>query len=130
MSMWAVLAAPLMVSADLTRLSAASRSAVSNGDVIAVDQDPAGVQGTLVSSSGEGQVWVRPLADGSRAVAFLNRGSSALRIRTTASTVGMPPATRYLVRDLWSHSTHSSGAALAAYVGPQSTTLLRVYLAG
>src|SRR2546421_4878796 len=77
MSMWALLAAPLMVSANLTSLSAASRTALENGEVIGIDQDPAGVQGTLLASSGEAQVWVRPLSDGSRAVALLNRGSSA-----------------------------------------------------
>jgi alpha-galactosidase len=129
LSMWAVLAAPLMISADLTRISAASRSAVANGEVLAVDQDPAGVQGTLVSSSAQGQVWVRPLADGSRAVALLNRGSGSLRIGTSAAAIGMPAAARYLVRDLWRHATRSSGAAIAADVGGQSTTLLRVYLA-
>jgi alpha-galactosidase len=130
MSMWAMLAAPLMISADLNRIKPSSRAAVSNGDVVALDQDPAGAQGTLVSSSGQGQVWVRALADGSRAVALLNRGSSALRIRTSAVTVGMPAGARYLVRDLWQHSTHSSGPGISAYVGPQSTTLLRLYLAG
>jgi alpha-galactosidase len=130
LSMWAILAAPLMISTDLTRITSASRSAVSNGEVIAVDQDPAGVQGTLVASSGQGQVWVRALGDGSRAVALLNRGSSSLRIRTSAGAIGMPAAARYLVRDLWRHATRSSGAAIAADVAPQSTTLLRVYVGG
>jgi alpha-galactosidase len=126
MSMWAVLAAPLMISDDLTRISAASRAAVSNGEVIAIDQDPAGVQGTLVSSGGQGQVWVRPLGDGSRAVALLNRGSSSLRIQTSAAAVGMPAAGRYQLRDVWSHRMRSTSGPIAAGVPPQSTVLLRV----
>ena len=129
LSMWAVLAAPLMISDDLTRIGAASLAAVANGEVIAIDQDPAGVQGTLVSSGGEGQVWVRPLADGSRVVALLNRGSSTVRIRTSARSVGMAPAARYLLRDLWRHTTRSSSGAITADVPPQSTAMLRVYLA-
>jgi alpha-galactosidase len=128
--MWAVLAAPLMISDDLTRVGRAAHAAVANGDVIAIDQDPAGVQGTLVSSSGEGQVWVKPLADGSRAVALLNRGSGTVRIRTSAAAVGMPAGARYLLRDLWRHRTGSTGGAIVAAVAPRSTTLLRVYLAG
>jgi alpha-galactosidase len=84
------------------------------------------VQGTLVSSSGEGEVWARPLADGSRAVALLNRGSSPLRIRTSALGVGMPAAGRYQLRDVWGHSTRTTRGPIAAEVGAQSTVLLRV----
>ena len=75
-SMWAMLAAPLMISDDMLTMSRASLATVSNRQVIAIDQDPAGVQATLVpnSSIGNGQVWIKPLADGSYAVALLNRG--------------------------------------------------------
>ncbi|TMK25180.1 MAG: alpha-galactosidase [Actinobacteria bacterium] len=126
LSMWAILAAPLMISDDLTRIRPASRAAVLSGEAIAIDQDPAGVQGTLVSSSGQGQVWVRPLADGSRAVALLNRGSSPLTIRTTAAGVGLPAAARYRLRDVWVHATRTTRGSIVAGVGPQSTVLLRV----
>jgi alpha-galactosidase len=63
-------------------------------------------------------------------VALLNRGPGTLRIRTSATAVGMPAGARYLVRDLWRHTTGSTGGAIVAGVAPQSTTLLRVYLAG
>jgi alpha-galactosidase len=126
MSMWAILAAPLMISDDLTRISDASRAAVSNEEVVAVDQDPAGVQGTLLSSAGAGQVWVRPLVDGSRAVALLNRGSSPVRIRTSAAALGIGGARRYLLRDLWRRAARTTSGAIAATVAPQSTVLLRV----
>jgi alpha-galactosidase len=130
LSMWAILAAPLMVSDDLTRISAASRTAVANGEVIAIDQDPGGVQGTLVSAAAAGEVWARPLADGSRAVALLNRGSSPLRIRTSASSVGLPVAGRYLIRDVWRHGGRLTGGPISAAVPAQSTVLLRVSVAG
>jgi alpha-galactosidase len=127
MSMWAMLAAPLMVSDDLTRISSASLEAIRNSEVIAVDQDPAGVQGTLVATSGAGQVWVKPLSDGSRAVALLNRGSSPRVLRTSATAVGMPAAGGYLVRDLWSRAAHTTSGAIASWVGGDSTIMLRVY---
>jgi alpha-galactosidase len=127
MSMWAMLAAPLMVSAELTRISRASLEAIRNGEVIAVDQDPAGVQGTLIATAGAGQVWVKPLSDGSRAVALLNRGSSPLVIRTSASATGMPAAAGYLVRDLWTRAAHATSGAIASRVGGDSTVMLRVY---
>lgn len=126
MSMWSILAAPLMISDDLSRMSAASRAAVSNSEVIAIDQDPAGVQGTLVSSSGNGQVWVKPLSGGARAVALLNRGSSAVRISTSAAAIGMPPGGGYVLRDVWAHSTRRSSGSISAVVAGDSTVLLRV----
>jgi alpha-galactosidase len=130
LSMWAILAAPLMISDDLTRISGASRTAVANEEVIAIDQDPAGVQGTLLSTAGADQVWVKPLADGSRAVALLNRGFTAARIRTSAAAIGIGGARRYLLRDLWRHTGRTTGGAIAATVAPQSTVLLRVRAAG
>jgi hypothetical protein len=129
-SMWAMLAAPLMVSRDLGRLSRASLATIENREAIAVDQDPLGAQGTLVASEGAGQVWVRALSDGSRAVALLNRGTVPLRIETSAGAVGLGPARRYAVRDLWTHRTSTTSGALGAEAGRDSTVLLRVAVAG
>jgi alpha-galactosidase len=126
-SMWAMLAAPLMVSEALTKVSPTNLATLENSEVIGLDQDPAGVQGTLLSSSGNGEVWVKPLVDGSRAVALLNRGSSAMRIETSASAVGLPAASSYAVRNLWTHTTSSTGGGIGAEVGGDSTVLLRIY---
>jgi alpha-galactosidase len=125
-SMWAMLAAPLMVSANLQTISKASMEAVSNREVIAVDQDRAGIQGTLLSSNGDGQVWVKPLGDGSRAVALLNEGTSALTISTSAAAVGMARASSYTLRNLWTHATSTSTGTISASVPSDSTVLLRV----
>lgn len=126
LSMWAMLAAPLMVSVDLTRMSTASLKAVSNREVIAVDQDRAGIQGTLLSSAGGGQVWVKPLSDGSDAVALLNRGPSPLTIATSAAAVGLAPASSYSLRDLWAHTTVATAGTIAAEVPGEAAVLLRV----
>jgi len=135
LSMWAMLAAPLMISADLTRMSATSQAGVGNSEVIAIDQDPAGAQGTLIASAGAGQVWVKPLSDdrsgiGQRAVALLNRGSTPQRIETSALAAGMPASGRYLLRNLWTHTTHTTSGRIAAEVPGDSTVLLRVSAAG
>jgi hypothetical protein len=127
-SMWAMLAAPLMVSADLISIGSPSEAVLANREAIAIDQDPAGQQARLLTSSGEGQVWVKPLSDGSRAVALLNRGSATLRIATTAAAVGMGAASSYAVRNVWSGSLADIGksASIAANVPGDSTVLLRV----
>jgi alpha-galactosidase len=127
LSMWAIVAAPLMVSENLANMSSETLEALTNREVIAIDQDPAGIQGTLHSSKGNAQVWAKPLSDGSRAVALLNRGSTPLTISTSAQAVGMAPAASYSLRNLWTHSTSASASAISAQVPGESTVLLRVY---
>jgi alpha-galactosidase len=126
LSMWAMLAAPLMISDNLTKISSSSLTAVQNNEVIAIDQDPAGVQGTLLSSSGTGEVWVKPLVGGARAVALLNRGSSPIEIRTSAGAIGMPAAPSYTLGNVWTHTTSSTGGSISAELPGDSTVLLRV----
>jgi alpha-galactosidase len=127
-SMWAMLAAPLMVSDDMLTMSKASLATVSNSQVIAIDQDPAGVQGTLVpnSSVGNGQVWIKPLSDGSYAVALLNRGQPTLQISTTASALPIPAAHSYKVTNVWTNQRSTSTGAFTALVQGYATVLLRV----
>ncbi|MGH2834031.1 MAG: glycoside hydrolase family 27 protein [Solirubrobacteraceae bacterium] len=125
-SMWAMLAAPLMVSDDLTKLGPSSLSTLQDSEAIAIDQDPAGVQGTLLSTSGNAQVWVKPLLGGERAVALLNRGSSATQIETSASAAGLAPARSYTVRNVWTHSRSITSGAIAAKVPGDGIVLVRV----
>jgi len=126
LSMWAILAAPLMISDDLDTMTPRSASDSANPEVIAIDQDPAGVQGTLVAAAGAAEVWVKPLSDGSRAVALLNRGSTPLRINASALGVGLARAARYSLRDVWAHSTTTITGAFGATVPADGTALYRI----
>ena len=62
------------------------------------------------SSSGNGEVWVKPLANGDRAVALLNRGSSTLELSTTTTAIGMPAASGYLLRNVWTGAVAPVGS--------------------
>ncbi len=102
-SLWAIMAAPLIAGNDVRAMSQSTREILTNREVIAVDQDSLGVQGTIVEErSPELQVWMKPLKDGSRAVVLLNR--SALQTVIAASWWRLRVAGRAHVRDLWSHS--------------------------
>jgi alpha-galactosidase len=125
LSMWSMLAAPLMVSADLRSIGRTSLQALENSSVVAVDQDPAGVQARLVAASGEGEVWARPVLGG-RAVALLNRGSHPITIATSAAAVGLAPAGLYTVRNLWSQAVTTTSGPISARVAPYGTVMLRV----
>jgi alpha-galactosidase len=125
-SMWAMLAAPLMISDNMVTMSRASLTTLANKAVVAVDQDPAGIQGTLVSALGNGEVWKKPLINGNYAVALLNRGSSAITISTTASALGLPAAHSYSVTRLWTNQHSTSSGSFSAQVQGDATVLLRV----
>ncbi len=116
-SLWAILAAPLIAGNDLRTMSAATRDLLTNREVIAVDQDSLGVQGWLAEQVKPGeQVWVKPLADGAKAVLLLNRGDSTAEIRADWSAIGLAPRARARVRDLWAHANR--GAFTGGYAAP------------
>jgi alpha-galactosidase len=99
---------------------------LTNRDVLAVDQDPLGSQGTRIATQGLGDVWVRRLANGDRAVALLNRGTTPLSIATTATAAGLAHASAYTVNDLWSHTRTETAGTIRATVPPGSAVLYRV----
>lgn len=125
-SLWSVMAAPLLIGTDLRKASQATWDILGNTEVIAVDQDPLGKQGTVVSSAGGRWVVAKRMADGSRAVALFNESGTAQRIATSAGAVGLPHADGYAVRDLWQHRTYNTAGTLATTVPAHGTVLLRV----
>jgi len=88
-SMWAIMAAPLLIGSDIRNASATTLSILTNSDVIAVDQDPLGRQGTILAHSGSTYVYRKPLANGDVLVALFNETSSPATITTTAAAAGL-----------------------------------------
>jgi alpha-galactosidase len=126
-SMWAMLAAPLILGSDPRSLSSTSINMLKNSQVIAIDQDSLGAQGWLVSQTSTGQqVWVKPLASGARAVALFNRGSSAQQLATTATAAGLPKASRYTLLNVWTNQSSTSRGKISAFVRPDAVVLYRV----
>ena len=100
-SFWALFAAPLMAGNDLQTMSADIRAILTNREVIAVDQDPLGIQGRKVRDNGPHEVWMKPLADGTRAVILFNRGTEESPITVEWEDIGLHQGGRATVRDLW-----------------------------
>jgi alpha-galactosidase len=75
-SLWAMLAAPLLAGNDLPNMKPEIKAILTNRDVIAIDQDPLGRQGSRIYSDGEVEVWTRPLAGGALAIAVVNVGDN------------------------------------------------------
>ncbi|MEU6123028.1 NPCBM/NEW2 domain-containing protein [Streptomyces sp. NPDC047123] len=125
-SMWSIMAAPLLIGSDLRKASPRTFEILGNEEVIAVDQDPLGRQGSVVSSEGGRWVVAKQMKDGSRAVALFNETGSAQSVATTAKAVGLPGADAYTLRDLWQHKSFHTAGRIAATVPAHGTVLLRV----
>jgi alpha-galactosidase len=102
-SLWSLLAAPLIAGNDLRNMRPEIQEILTNKEVIAVDQDPLGREGTRVYKSGEQEVWAKQLSDGRRAVVLLNRGSAEQEISANWEELGYPNYLNASVRDLWEH---------------------------
>lgn len=100
-SLWSILAAPLLIGCDLSLLDEFTVKLLTNSEVIAVDQDVAGIQGDRVKFDKQNQIeiWSRPLADGSLAVGLFNLSDKEQSISVTWSELGISGDRK--VRNLW-----------------------------
>jgi alpha-galactosidase len=120
MSLWAISGAPLILGVDLTTpLSAATMDTLTNPEVLAVDQDPRGMQAIRVAVPQNGLgVWAKLLSgQGRRAVVLLNTTGSAAPITVNWKDLGLDPAASADVRDIWAHKdlgSHTSGYTVPA----------------
>jgi alpha-galactosidase len=99
MSLWCILAAPLMAGNNLVAMDAETRALLTNPEVIAIDQDPLGIQGHRIKQEGPLEVWAKPLNDGSIAVGMFNRGWGAMPVTIDFRDIGL--GNSLALRDLW-----------------------------
>ena len=126
-SFWCLLAAPLMAGNDLGAMTPATREILTNREVIAVDQDPLGKQGSRVRDDGDLEVWARPLADGSRAVILFNRSAKPAAVAVGWTEIGYPKTVEAKVRDLWQHKDLGAfKGSFQATVAPHGVVMVRI----
>jgi alpha-galactosidase len=100
MTLWAMLAAPLLAGNDLSKMTPETLSILTNKEVIAIDQDTLGRQGERLTAVGPYETWVRDLSNGDKAVALFNRGESSVLFKFSTQSIGWKKAT---ARNLWTH---------------------------
>jgi alpha-galactosidase len=98
-SLWCLLAAPLIFSGDITRLDGFTSSLLNNDEVIDVDQDPLGKPGRRVAMEDDREVWAREMEDGTQAVGLFNRGECESTVTAKWGDLGIKGP--WIVRDLW-----------------------------
>jgi alpha-galactosidase len=126
-SLWAEMAAPLLISTDMTHLSAQAQSILANKAVLAVDQDSYGAQGTIVKTEGNIDILAKPLENGDIAVVLFNKGETAANASISAHDAGFsisPPA--YLLDNLWTHRVTETSSAIAANIPAHGVVMYRI----
>ncbi len=125
MSLWAMLAAPLLAGNDLANMDSETQSILTNRGVIAIDQDAAGKQGKRKAESGDTQIWVKDLSGGDQAVAVFNLGESETTVPVKWSQIGLKTPSK--AQDVWSgKDIDLDGPEYKATVASHGVLLLRV----
>lgn len=109
MSLWVILAAPLLAGNDLSKMTEADKSLLMNKEAIAIDQDSLGKQGDRLYESGDLDVWTKPLSGGRVAVGLFNRSWSVRDVSVNLAEIGFRSGGD--VRDVWEKKDlgHRSG---------------------
>jgi len=103
-AIWAIIAAPLFISNDLRKLTPEALNILKNTEIIAVNQDRAGIQGRRIWADSMLEIWVRPLHDTSVAVVFFNGQpyGTPVPMQVSLAQAGIKTASAK-VRDLYAH---------------------------
>jgi len=136
-SIWAMLAAPLIAGNDVRNASRQTREILTNREIIAVDQDPLGVQGFPAVSEDGLEVWAKPLANESWAICFLNRSGGPKNIEfdwkenfikdDLSQRQFDARKTIYRIRDLWAgKAVGTTAASIRAVIQPHDVLVLRL----
>lgn len=104
-SIWAISKAPLLIGCDVRNMTKETMEIISNEEVIAVNQDPLGVQAKKVRLEGDWEVWAGPLTHYRVAVLLVNRGAFRTSITAHWDDIGIPAGSVVEARDLWAHKT-------------------------
>ncbi len=123
MSLWCMMAAPLMITCDVRHMNAATKRILSNQDIIAIDQDPLGKQAARVIYNNTWQVFVKPLSNGDIAVAVLNVSEATQTANIPLSELGI--ANKNQAKDLWSKEMLRIDNAIEVKVAPHETKVYR-----
>jgi alpha-galactosidase len=126
MSLWAMMAAPLITGADLRKISQEALAILKNRELIAIDQDPLGKQARVVAEDAGLLAFAKPLVGGDVAVALYNSTDVAAIVQVSAAQAGLPSAPAYRVKDVWSELLLHAGSVLAAGVPAHGTVVYRV----
>lgn len=124
-TLWSLLASPLLIGCDMTKLDDFTNALLMNPEVIAINQDPLGRQASRIAQQGRTETWARPLADGGMAVGLFNRGRIPTDITITWDVLKCSGPQK--VRNLWTMSDEGTETnQYTATVQPHGAVFLKL----
>ena len=124
MSLWCIMASPLMITCDVRNMNEATRRILMNADAIAINQDALGKQAERKINTPTWQVFVKPLANGDVALGILNVSDSPQIADFNLNELGIFGKRK--AKDVWSKKERSIGKRVKGNVAPHETMLLRL----
>ncbi|HVS54066.1 MAG TPA: putative Ig domain-containing protein [Opitutaceae bacterium] len=126
LSLWCLLASPLLIGCDLERMDDFTLGLLTNDEVLEVDQDSLGRQAVQVGGAGAAKIYAKPLDDGSLAVGLFNAGTVETKIAATWADLKLAGPQR--VRDLWRQQDLGAfEEKFEATVAPHGVALVRIF---
>ena len=125
-SLWALLASPLLIGCDMTQLDEFTYSLLTNDEVLDINQDVLGKQASRIAQNGSLEIWVKDLEDGSKAVGMFNRGMFAASHSVSWKELGIKG--NYIVRDVWSQKNiMTTNEKFTSNIPAHGVKLIKVY---
>ena len=127
-SLWCMMAAPLMASNDLRKMTPSTIQILTNREAIGINQDPLGIQGHIVRREGTAEIWAaKRLFDGSQAVLVFNSGTAPADVHVTWPDIGSADSAALYVRNLWTQQTTGpQRGGITVTVPPGDVAFLRI----
>jgi alpha galactosidase A-like protein/alpha galactosidase C-like protein len=128
LTLWAEQAAPLIMGTDVVNMAPQDVGLYENSEVLAVDQDPLGVQAAVLTNADGHWVLVKPLANGNLAVVLFNANATPWAdADVSLDALGLDSSQAYTARDPWTHTNDTvRGALRVASIPAHGSVLLRV----
>jgi len=113
-ALWCLIKSPLLIGCDLTDVNSADLAILNNTELIAINQDKLGAQGSKLVSNNDLEVWGGPLTGNRYCVILFNRSGSTASITVTFSVLNTT-TTSFQLRDLYAHQ--NIGTFSKSYTG-------------
>jgi alpha-galactosidase len=125
-SLWCLLSAPLLIGCDMGNLDDFTLNLLKNRHVIAIDQDALGVQADKIIDKEGFQVWVKPMADGSKAIGIFNLNNSYANYTLNFKDIAPGKVTN--VREVWTQKRLKyPGNKISCHIPPHGVKLIQVF---
>jgi alpha-galactosidase len=126
-SLWCLLASPLMAGNDIRNMTPEIKEILTNKEIIGLNQDALGTQGSKIRDDGNFEVWSKPLSDGSKGVILFNRDAQKTKMTLSWEELGFEKDKAATLRDLWLHRDLGEfGGGFSADVDPHGVVVLKV----